>query len=154
MSNLNPTQLGQYSDLLTQTHELNFFLSLRPILTMTTNHKHRWSVSVVCDDLPSLQGIFSSQTDFVCDDQKKWSQTKSVCDHLQCSQTQTVCVCDHQKATVRTAWASAPISTHHVTTWHAHLILIPLHLHQLDFIDATLSCYPTSHPNPTAYQSS
>ena len=27
-ANLNPTQLGQYADLLTQTHELNFFLSL------------------------------------------------------------------------------------------------------------------------------
>ena len=66
---------------------------LRPILTMTTNHIHRRSVSVVCDDLPSLQGIFSSQTDLVCDDQKKWSQTKSVCDHFRCSQTQTVCVC-------------------------------------------------------------
>ena len=42
-------------------------------------HIHRQSVDVVCVDFPILVVFFSSQTNFVCDDTKKATQTKLVC---------------------------------------------------------------------------
>ena len=58
--------------------------TIRPFLTAYINHRHRWSVFGVSDDFPSLQRIFSSQTDLVCELPKKSSQTKSVCELFFC----------------------------------------------------------------------